>query len=299
MYKNPANKQFWRVWSPLLIYWGISFLSQVLIAMVLFVVVWLPDMASKVENGHMSLEALDGEVLPQMIVEVTAFVAKYTVHILTITAVFTLCYTVTAFYRDRKADRMAGIILNSRVKITKYALIAGLAAVSCLGLNFLLIMMQSAFPSLIYNQIAANTIYTAPIWLQIVGFGIIMPMSEEMLFRGLIYKRYRERNDFRMAMLSSSFLFGLVHGNLIQFIYAFSIGMLFAFVYEKFGTIKAPLFFHILVNLIVIAYTNAKGFEWLFAEPIRIAVSVVICAFLGSVLFVFIQRMDSPQEISK
>ena len=78
--------------------------------------------------------------------------------------------------------------------------------------------------------------------MQIVAAGVVMPIVEEYIFRGLMYNRMKDYMSANMAMIISSVIFGLYHGNLIQGVYGFVMGLLMIFVYEKYQTMLAPCF---------------------------------------------------------
>lgn len=79
---------------------------------------------------------------------------------------------------------------------------------------------------------------------------ILAPLMEEMLFRGLtiqILKRTGWR--FWAVNLIQAALFGVFHLNLIQGIYAFVLGFFLGFIYETYGSLKAPMLLHALFNI--------------------------------------------------
>lgn len=51
-------------------------------------------------------------------------------------------------------------------------------------------------------------------------------------------------------MLFSGLMFGLFHGNLNQFVYAFVLGLCFGFIYVKTGNIRYTIGLHMLVNFL-------------------------------------------------
>lgn len=106
-----------------------------------------------------------------------------------------------------------------------------------------------------YDSVS-DIIYSGGIAVQIISTAVAAPIVEELLFRGLIYGRLRERLKFVPAAFISAFVFGVIHGNAVQFLYAFIIGLLLAFVYEKFKTVVAPIIFHAGANLISVIITN-------------------------------------------
>ena len=75
------------------------------------------------------------------------------------------------------------------------------------------------------------------------------PVVEELLFRGLLYRRLREGLPFLPAAVVSALLFGAMHANMVQFIYASVVGLLLAWIYERYGNLKAAVLFHAIGNL--------------------------------------------------
>ena len=77
----------------------------------------------------------------------------------------------------------------------------------------------------------------------------IAPIAEEFLFRKVLLDRVRVYGD-KIAIILSGVIFGLVHGNLFQVIYATMLGMVLAYVYLKTNQIKYCVGLHMAVNLI-------------------------------------------------
>ena len=77
-------------------------------------------------------------------------------------------------------------------------------------------------------------------------FGItLVALSEELLFRGLIYNRLKKHK-----ILLSSILFGLIHwgAGLDAVVIAIPIGMMFAYSYKDSGSILPALSAHFLID---------------------------------------------------
>lgn len=62
--------------------------------------------------------------------------------------------------------------------------------------------------------------------------------------------RLRQYCNVNLAIGISALLFAAFHGNIVQGIYAFVTGVLFAYVYEKYGSLKAPMIVHISANML-------------------------------------------------
>lgn len=92
---------------------------------------------------------------------------------------------------------------------------------------------------------------------------ICAPIMEELIFRKLIVER-TVRYGQGAAILVSGLMFGLFHGNLNQFAYAFTLGMFFAFIYAKTGKIQYTIGIHMIINLMgsVVATLAMKGIDY-------------------------------------
>ena len=69
--------------------------------------------------------------------------------------------------------------------------------------------------------------------MQLLCLGVLVPISEELVFRGMMFKRLREQSGFMHAAIFSSVVFALLHGNMVQMLYAFATGMMLSYVYEN------------------------------------------------------------------
>ena len=77
---------------------------------------------------------------------------------------------------------------------------------------------------------------------------IIAPVTEEVIFRGFILSRLREAMPVWAAVGISSFLFALLHGNLLWMVYAFVLGCLLSVVALRLKSIGASLVLHVAFN---------------------------------------------------
>lgn len=77
---------------------------------------------------------------------------------------------------------------------------------------------------------------------------LVAPVSEELVFRGVILHRASKLFGFMYANILQALFFGLYHGNIVQGIYAALIGLLLGAVYYRFRTIFASILLHIIIN---------------------------------------------------
>lgn len=84
---------------------------------------------------------------------------------------------------------------------------------------------------------------------QLIGLGILVPLMEELLFRGLVYQRMKKYFPVKISILLAAAVFALYHGNLVQILFAFPMALVMLLAYEKWKSLTVPVVFHMAVNL--------------------------------------------------
>jgi len=113
------------------------------------------------------------------------------------------------------------------------------------------IIAVNAFSMLfVDNEVAGLQSYmlSVPWWQILLMVGIIGPVSEEFVFRGVIYHGYKTSQRFIGSMLLSALLFGLTHLNFNQMSYAVLVGIVSVLLLEGSGSIFYSMLFHICIN---------------------------------------------------
>lgn len=113
------------------------------------------------------------------------------------------------------------------------------------------IIAVNAFSMLfVDNEVAGLQSYmlSVPWWQILLMAGIIGPVSEEFVFRGVIYHGYKTSQRFVGSMLLSALLFGLTHLNFNQMSYAVLVGIVSVLLLEGSGSIFYSMLFHICIN---------------------------------------------------
>lgn len=144
-------------------------------------------------------------------------------------------------------------------KVEKRNMKAGhfvLAALMCFGLayasNFIGTILTTVIGMLkggmVQNAIM-NIATSINVLFAVLFMVICAPLIEEYVFRKLIVDRTIKYGQ-GVAVLLSGLMFGLFHGNLNQFIYAFAIGCFLAFLYVKTGNLKITIIIHMIFNFL-------------------------------------------------
>ena len=120
------------------------------------------------------------------------------------------------------------------------------------------ILIGSGLTHLFENdyQQTTETLYSGSMAVTILFVAVIAPITEELLYRGILYRTIRERRSFWGAALFSSLFFGIAHMAIVQGIYGFLTGMVLCYSYEHKRGIKSAVAVHMVMNLTSILITQ-------------------------------------------
>jgi membrane protease YdiL (CAAX protease family) len=107
-------------------------------------------------------------------------------------------------------------------------------------------------PVKIVEQQAVETLRLAASWPDRLALGIVtillVPVAEEILFRGIIYAWVSQISYRWLGVLISSLLFALAHGNLLAFLPLFLFAVMLALLYEKTKNLLTCITTHAVFN---------------------------------------------------
>ena len=86
--------------------------------------------------------------------------------------------------------------------------------------------------------------------LQALSVVVFAPVCEELLFRGVLYPSLRDLGHRRMAIAASSLLFAAIHGSLALMLPLTVLAVVLVWLYEKTGSIIAPILMHAAFNAV-------------------------------------------------
>lgn len=180
-----------------------------------------------------------------------------------------ILFMVRAYF----ARRLKGFGLNIRL-IHKDFFFAFVSLLTVLPLMEAAIRLMMRIGALFYGpeyqipqheQLKMITIY--PQWqfliLTFIATAVIVPVLEEMLFRGLfqtVIRSLLETRDLKLksryypwiAIFITSGLFSMVHGNVPHWPALFILGVCMGYAYEKSGSLFRPILIHAFFNSFVV-----------------------------------------------
>lgn len=117
-------------------------------------------------------------------------------------------------------------------------------------------------------EVVESIQYSVPVWLGIVLYGILSPIVEEMVFRGVLYSRIKKFYSVTKAVVFSALLFGAFHANLPQFLYGTAMGVLIALCYEYSGCFAAPVLMHMSANIFIFLISGLTAWTAFLITPV-------------------------------
>ncbi|MCI8485155.1 MAG: CPBP family intramembrane metalloprotease [Lachnospiraceae bacterium] len=253
-YSNHAIFKSWNVIYPVFIYFVVTNIAMSLFA------VFAAFLGADYQEQYMALQ--------------TAAVA--------VTIPFILRY----YERDRKEPtvfwehmRTAYEKKNQKQKIGNGILTFLIGASVGMALNNVIALTTLEEISEGYQE-AAGYFFAGGILFELLGACLLTPFLEELLYRAVVYgrlcdlmipdqeadteeKRKKRRRSRIIAMVFSALLFGVLHMNLVQFVYAGILGIMLAWLMEETGHFYGALLAHIGANLTSVLRVETSWFAWM------------------------------------
>ena len=146
------------------------------------------------------------------------------------------------------------------------------SAGSCYFLNSLLAVLNTVLPEDIMSSYS-ESIYQSGIgreWKQTFKSIVLAPLAEEILYRGILFEFFKRKiflfqpyqRAYWGANILQALLFGILHWNLIQGIYAFLCGLLVGFMVDLFQSLLPAILTHMLINILSV-FTWSFVAEWI------------------------------------
>jgi hypothetical protein len=136
--------------------------------------------------------------------------------------------------------------------------VSGTAALAFLSSEFL-----TSLPWLIefsegYQEVN-DAIQADTLLMQLLAAVVVGPILEELLMRGLLYGRLKDLMPAKAAIVCSAVAFGIIHGNLVQGIHGFVVGLFLAWLMERFDNLWVPILAHMAANMATLLIFPENG----------------------------------------
>lgn len=151
-----------------------------------------------------------------------------------------------------------------------------------------------------YNpKTLSNVVIDSPLtlFLTTIFLAILPACFEEILYRGMIARAF-SRKSYIFAIFMGAFMFAIMHGNPIQFVHQFMLGIVCSVVYFATGSIYASIIVHFTNNFIALVggyITYLHPFEIpLYANILMVIFGIILLTIL---LYVFVVLKNKDATI--
>lgn len=276
-------KMVWQMLYPLLIYEGIGLLMQIFFAVGISVKAMIGSNLTDIMASEQGYYAFMNQILE-------AFYSNM-YYSLIASAVVTIPLLWMFMRRDQRRRQAMGVMLSQiRVSSAVYPLVAVTAFAACIGGNNIILSSGLMQMDESYQQLT-EILYSAPMWFQLLGTGVIVPLCEELIFRGLMYNRLKEYVPVKWALLMSALTFGIGHGNMVQGVYGFALGYMMAYLYERTNKLWVPVLFHVVANSVSVLITESGIFDVLYTNEITVLLSGAVGVLIAMWGMLTLQKM--------
>ena len=110
----------------------------------------------------------------------------------------------------------------------------------------------------------SKILYQGRLILELAGTAVIIPVAEELVYRALTMGRIQDYLRTPLAIGTSAIIFGAMHGNLLQGLFAFALGLLLGWSYSRCRSLAAPMILHMGANLISVLVSETQVFGFVY-----------------------------------
>lgn len=198
---------------------------------------------------------------------------------------------------------------SMKLKIVNGILMAAVGAAAGISLNNIMTMTRLEELSEGYQEVTGY-FFAGGVLFELLGACLLTPVLEEMLYRSVVYGRIcdlmihsaeeenpqrkaRDKKSRWTAVVLTSLIFGLMHMNLIQFIYAALLGILLSWCVEQSGHFYGAVLAHMGANLMSVLRVETKVFAWMESGKTVFLASTAAFLILSILLIAVIKKWNN------
>lgn len=195
------------------------------------------------------------------------------------------------WYRRVMADRRAVYLERGHKPVLDSGAILGIFFVALFiqfAVSSLLNILAVVAPDLMgqYMEVMEGLGMSEPSIISMLYVIIMAPLAEELLMRGLCLKILENSFPFWAANFLQALYFGIYHMNLVQGCYAFVMGLILGRLVKKYGTLKASILCHFIINF------SGQVMSVINFSIMGIFTGALVCAAILVILFIWDKRKN-------
>lgn len=228
-----------------ILYILLAFSVQILTAVLYEIILatyWLTNNKSSILNLPYKLNALFNENI---------------IYIILISSIITfISITIIYYLHKKKITKEFFLIKTNKINLIISVFLG--FSILCVNIGFLgFLKLSGSFSNSFISWVQSNNFLTSKsLFETILIVGIIIPIMEELFFRGVIYTTLLKSFSILPSIFIQAILFGICHGNTIQFFYTTFLGLALGYLIYKSKSIFPAIFAHITNNILALIAFN-------------------------------------------
>lgn len=265
--------------------------AYIFLSFIPFAILMAVQSATVLPGLILSMLEMDRKGIPmEMASMLEIFNQNYAIYSYIIYCVISIAVLLPWYYRGfvkknpkvdyKRAFGIKPIVLIVLILICIYLVLCGLFVIA-----------DKALPSVMqkyYNLMKLSSIGTNMLVTVVYGY-MLGPVAEELAFRGLIFGMLEKAKlHYMLVILIQGLLFGIMHMNPVQSVYAFLIGVTFGYLRYKYKTVILSIGAHIVFNILgtsVEIFLEEKGFS-----DMQRLIFAAVAAVMLVVLFIVVSK---------
>ncbi|HPE94592.1 MAG TPA: CPBP family intramembrane metalloprotease [Bacillota bacterium] len=132
-----------------------------------------------------------------------------------------------------------------------------------------------------YEKINTLSFDNAPGAIMLATALIAAPIAEELIFRGFVFSKMRDKGiSFVFTVIFTSVIFGMIHGNPVQILYAGAFGLLLGLFRAKYDNLWLCMLMHCCANFAgsfpIAALGKAASHVIAYAAPVVLFICLIL-----------------------
>ncbi len=143
-----------------------------------------------------------------------------------------------------------------------------------------------------YSELIQSTGLGETSIISMIATVILAPIGEECVFRGVTMRLlHRTGVKFWVINFVQALLFGIMHGNLVQGVYAFALGLVLGLIVYRYKSILMGILLHLTYNLLGVTAS------WIpFEDSVVLQVAVIVLAVFAAAFGLILCLKETPRE---
>ncbi len=271
------GKRIWRLFYPMITYTGVSYFVTYLFMSGCMIICILDK---SIDMMHMTMDMFNTveEVYSNYINESNAVIFAITIPLF-----------ILYMHMDKRRKIKYGVYKQEKQTAWyKYIILPILGIAACVGGTFMIILGGWELTGM--NSLN-DALFSGKTVIELISLGILYPIMNELLYRGLLYNRLKEYMTKHMAALMISLVIAFYSNNFAEGIYSFLMSVLCIYVYDRYHSVLAPILVSMGASIITVLEKEKNILSGLYNSWSGFVTATVVLCIVVIISILVIEKL--------